>query len=112
MTISGMSASHSEITESVQNRLVVSDSAPYAEVRETPETVCAGESYTYHVSYGQAGDLDLSSVNVSISLPDELSFVSALDGGAYDAVARRVTRAVGTVESQSSGRYLITVMAR
>ena len=62
-------------------------------------TTCVnpGDTITYTICYENKNDYDVHNVMLVDKLPDEESFVSASDGGIYDAVNHTVTWYIGTL---------------
>jgi len=64
-------------------------------------TTCVnpGDTITYTICYENTNDYDVHNVMLVDTLPDEESFVSASDGGIYDAVNHTVTWYIGTLSA-------------
>ena len=62
-------------------------------------TTCVnpGDTITYTICYENINDYDVHNVMLVDTLPDEESFVSASDGGTYNAVSHTVTWYIGTL---------------
>jgi len=62
-------------------------------------TTCVnpGDTITYTICYENKNDYDVHNVMLVDTLPDEESFVSASDGGIYDAVNHTVIWYIGTL---------------
>ena len=56
-----------------------------------------GRTFTYDISYENANPYDVNNVTIVDTLPGELDFVSASDGGVYDSVQHTVTWEIGTL---------------
>jgi uncharacterized repeat protein (TIGR01451 family) len=74
-----------------------------------PASMDRGSSMTYTLYYNDFGDVAASNVVLQATLSTNVDFVSASDGGTYDAVTRRVTWNIGTVPGFPSGRGSRTV---
>jgi uncharacterized repeat protein (TIGR01451 family) len=56
-----------------------------------------GSTFTYDISFENPFAYDVNNVTIFDTLPDELDFVSASDGGVYDPVSHTVTWELGTL---------------
>jgi uncharacterized repeat protein (TIGR01451 family) len=74
-----------------------------------PATVASGDEMTYEISYTNAGPAEASSAVLADVLPQGTEFVSASDGGTYDAGTRTVTWNLGTVNVGFTGTRTLTV---
>ena len=63
----------------------------------TTTCVNPGDTITYTICYENKNDYDAHNVMLVDTLPDEESFVSASDGGTYNAVSHTVTWYIGTL---------------
>ena len=84
---------------------------PVVTLKKTgPATASPGERVTYTVSFRNIGPAPSQRARVVDSLPAQLAFVSASNGGVYNAATRKVTWHVGTIYP-GVGRSL-TLVAR
>lgn len=74
-----------------------------------PATAAAGSLATYRLTYRNAGPADSGEARVTDSLPAGMRFVSASDGGLYDAATRKVTWDLGTVSVGETDSLRLTV---
>ncbi len=74
-----------------------------------PLTVATGSQLTYTFSYINAGPAESTAATLTDVLPDGVDFVSASDGGTYDAASRTVTWSLGTVNVGYTGTRSLTV---
>ncbi|MBA3435729.1 MAG: M36 family metallopeptidase [Chloroflexi bacterium] len=74
-----------------------------------PATTTQGSNLQYTISYTNLGPAPSSSARILDVLPSEVTFVSASNGGSYDAATRRVTWNVGTVPVNGTGTRTLTV---
>ncbi len=74
-----------------------------------PEPVDAGSELTYSVDWTVGGNAYAEDVTIVDTLPQEVAFVSATNGGVYDAGAHTVTWLLGTVTPAATGSYEVTV---
>jgi uncharacterized repeat protein (TIGR01451 family) len=56
-----------------------------------------GSTFAYEISYENPNAYDVNNVTIVDTLPDELAFVSASDGGVYDPILHTVTWDIGTL---------------
>jgi len=77
--------------------------------KSEPDTLYAGESYTYSITVGNYGDHTASNVIIEDLLPSSLQFVSASDGGtfAFGTVSWPMIASIGVDESVT---YTVTVI--
>jgi uncharacterized repeat protein (TIGR01451 family) len=73
-----------------------------------PATATSGSSITYTTTYTNAGPEASSNAVLTDVLPAGLTFVSASNGGTYDAATRTVTWALGTVNVGYTGTRTLT----
>ncbi|HEY2796429.1 MAG TPA: PKD domain-containing protein, partial [Thermoanaerobaculia bacterium] len=69
--------------------------------KSAPATVLAGSNLTYTLRYGNTAAVDATGVTITDTLPAGTTFVSASNGGAFNAGS--VTWNIGTVPAGSSG---------
>ena len=74
-----------------------------------PLSAAPGATVTYELAYSNAGPFAAANARIVDSLPAGVTFVSASDGGRYDADARKVTWTVGRVNAGASGARTVTV---
>ena len=74
-------------------------SPPISLSKDDGVTTCVnpGDTITYTICYENTNDYEVHNVMLVDTLPDEESFVSASDGGIYDAVNHTVTWYIGTL---------------
>jgi len=77
-----------------------------------PATTTQGSNLQYTISYTNLGPAPSSSARILDVLPSEVTFVSASNGGSYDAATRRVTWNVGTVPVNGTGTRTLTVRVK
>ncbi len=68
-----------------------------------PATASRGTTIEYTLTYSNAGPFASSNAKVTDVLPAELNFISATNGGTYNAVTRTVTWNLGTVNVGFTG---------
>jgi len=73
-------------------------------------TVQIGDSITYTLDYANTGGSDATGSLVSDPLPADVTFVSADNGGSYDAATNTVSWALGTIQPGTSGTVSFVVM--
>jgi uncharacterized repeat protein (TIGR01451 family) len=73
-----------------------------------PATARAGASVDYTISYLNLGPQPSANARITDVLPADLLFVSASNGGTYDAGTRKVTWNLGTVPVTFSGSVRLT----
>lgn len=61
--------------------------------------VYIGSTFTYEITYENPNPYDVHNVTIVDTLPGELDFVSASDGGVYDSVLHAVTWNIGTLKA-------------
>lgn len=69
----------------------------------SPAVAGPGDDITYEIRYTNTGDVDLTSVVVSDTLPQLLTFTEASDGGTYDDTTREVRWDVGRIPLGTNG---------
>jgi extracellular elastinolytic metalloproteinase len=77
--------------------------------KDGPETAKPGSTISYNLTYTNAGPAAASNAQIVDTLPAGLTFVSASNGGAYNAATRAVTWSLGTVAATASGVRSVTV---
>jgi uncharacterized repeat protein (TIGR01451 family) len=78
-------------------------------VKTGAETASPGETLTYELTWVNAGPNPAENAVVVDTLPPELAFVAASDGGRYDPAARTVSWRLGTVPVHGTGTRSLTV---
>ena len=78
--------------------------------KKGPATATQGSTITYSITYKNAGPHPASSAKLTDVVPSQLSFVSASNGGGYDAAKSTVTWNLGTVPV--NGTATLTLKAR
>jgi uncharacterized repeat protein (TIGR01451 family) len=78
-------------------------------VKTGPETAEPGETLTYELSWLNAGPAPAENAVVVDTLPPELAFVAASQGGQYDSARRTVTWSLGTLAVNGTGALTLTV---
>ena len=75
--------------------------APRLTIAKSASTVSAnpGDTITYTISYANDSPVNVTSAVISDVLPSGLTFVSASDGGSYNAGNRTITWSVGDIPS-------------
>jgi uncharacterized repeat protein (TIGR01451 family) len=74
-----------------------------------PEPVNAGSDLTYTVNWAVTGNEPAKSATIVDTLPDLVEFVSATDGGVYDAATHTVTWNLGEVMTPDDGSFKVIV---
>ncbi len=69
----------------------------YRVVEDSVSCAYTGDVITYHLDYRNYGSVDAKGVKIVEYVPDDFVFVSATNGGVYDATSHTVTWTVGTV---------------
>jgi uncharacterized repeat protein (TIGR01451 family) len=77
---------------------------------DAPATAVSGSELTYTFSYTNAGPAESTNAQLADALPQDVEFVSATDGGTYDAATRTVTWSLGTVNVGFTGTRSVTVL--
>ena len=65
--------------------------------------VYIGSTFTYEITYQNTNPYDVTNVTILDTLPPELDFISATNGGIYNPVTHTVLWNVGTVPAGASG---------
>ena len=73
-----------------------------------PASATAGSAVNYTISYSNLGPAASSNAMITDVLPTTLSFVSATNGGSYDAASRTVRWGLGTLGVNASGSVSVT----
>jgi uncharacterized repeat protein (TIGR01451 family) len=84
------------------------DDPVVALVKTGPETASPGETLTYELTWANGGPNPAENAVVVDALPPELAFVSASDGGRFDAARRTVTWTLGTLPVHDTGTLSLT----
>jgi len=74
-----------------------------------PTTATEGSTFRYTLGYTNLGPEPSASAKITDVLPAGVTFVSASDGGTYNAAARTVTWNLGTVPLNFTGSRTLTV---
>jgi len=77
-------------------------------------TTCVnpGDTITYTICYKNTNKYAVHNVMLVDTLPDEESFVSASDGGTYNAVSHTVTWHIGTLPAGAQGCVTLNVTVK
>ncbi|MCR9276614.1 MAG: hypothetical protein NXH85_01475 [Pseudomonadaceae bacterium] len=86
---------------------VVDDHSLDLTLSSSQSPVSADEQFSYRVSWGNVTASNLSSVELELELPSNVSFVSASDGGVHSGGV--VTWTLNSVASGEVGRFEVTV---
>ncbi len=73
-----------------------------------PATASSGTNITYAMTYTNAGPAAASNAKITDVLPAGLTFVSASNGGSYNAANRTVTWNLGTINVGYTGNVSLT----
>ncbi len=91
----------------------------YKSLKDGKTTCYPGENVTYILSYRNYGSDDANSVVISEQIPDGFDFVSAENGGSYDAATNTITFKIakiaarkGDVIGESAGSVSYTIKAK
>jgi uncharacterized repeat protein (TIGR01451 family) len=83
---------------------------PVVVLRKTTSThVMPGNRLHYNITYTNGGPADSQGARITDYLPANVTFVSATDGGAFDAGTRTVTWDLGTVPLNATGSVDLVV---
>ena len=74
-----------------------------------PASMDRGNPMTYTMYYDNFGDTPASNAVLSVTLPSNVNFVTASDGGTYDSSTATVTWSLGSVPAFPTGRGSETV---
>lgn len=77
-----------------------------------PATVAPGSNLDYNLSYTNLGPFESSNARITVVLPAELDFVSAMNGGIYNAATRTVTWNLGTINVNFTGTIRLTARVK
>jgi len=78
--------------------------------KSEPNCYCPGETLTYDICYdNNDNDFDVHGVTITDHLPAEVSFLSATDGGIYDASTHSVTWELPDLEANDPNIYCVHV---
>jgi extracellular elastinolytic metalloproteinase len=77
-----------------------------------PVTAAPGSEITYTIKYANIGPADAEEAKIIDALPGQLVFVSASDGGSYDASQNAVKWNLGSVASGLKGQVTVTARLR
>lgn len=80
--------------------------------KNAPASMDHGNTMTYTLYYNNFGDTIASNVILEDTLPSNVEFVSASDGGTYNSATRKVTWNIGSVPVFPSGRGSRNVTVR
>ncbi len=78
----------------------------------SPNAVEAGAELVYTINYSVSGREPAPNVVLRDMLPSQVEFVSASDGGVYDAALRVVTWNLGNLDPGASGSVTLTVRVK
>jgi extracellular elastinolytic metalloproteinase len=92
---------------------VVNGADPAVALSKTgPLTAAPGSEITYTINYANIGPAAAEEAKIIDGLPGQLVFVSASDGGTYDASQRAVKWNLGSVASGLKGEVTVTARLR
>ncbi|MBO4331980.1 MAG: hypothetical protein J5875_02320, partial [Paludibacteraceae bacterium] len=74
----------------------------YRSLQDSMSLAYVGDNVKYYLDYRNFGSVDAKDVVIVENVPDEFIFVSATDGGKYDAATHTVTWNIGTVAGVKS----------
>ncbi|MBW6516875.1 MAG: cadherin-like domain-containing protein, partial [ANME-2 cluster archaeon] len=77
--------------------------------KQAPASKDHGSSMTYNLYYHNFGDTQAQNVVLEDTLPEELEFISASNGGTYDPITRKVIWNIGTVAPLGHDYRTVTV---
>ncbi|MCZ6692102.1 MAG: hypothetical protein O7H41_21155 [Planctomycetota bacterium] len=105
------SSSTSVVTRTVENTGSIdsNESVPESSNTTTDMGVISATQITYVLSYSNSGNADATGVTISDTLPADTKFVSADNGGVYDANTNTVTWSIGTVGVGGNGTVTLVV---
>lgn len=104
------SSSVSQVTRTVENTgSIQSDQTAEQSSNTTSDSVVAASQLTYTLTYTNSGDANASGVVIMDVLPANTKFVSASDGGTYDAGTNTVTWNIGVVGWGATGSVTLVV---
>jgi len=93
-----------DTTTEVESSLIVD-----LEKTDSVDPVLAGSELTYTLAWTVSGNAPIDNVILTDVLPEDLTFVSASNGGGYDANTRTVTWNLGPQAPGANGSETITV---
>ena len=77
-----------------------------------PAAAKRGSTVTFEISYRNAGPAASQNAKITDKLPSQLVFVSASNGGSYNATTGTVTWSLGSVSAGSSGSVILKAKVR
>lgn len=80
----------------------------YRVVKDSVSCAYTGDLLTYHLDYRNYGSVDAKDVKIVENVPDDFIFVSATNGGVYNAATHTVTWNIGTVPGFQTGGLDVT----
>ncbi len=80
----------------------------YRVVEDSVSCAYTGDVITYHLDYRNYGSVDAKDVKIVENVPDDFIFVSATNGGVYNAATHTVTWNIGTVPGFQTGGLDVT----
>lgn len=80
--------------------------------KNAPASMDHGNTMIYTLYFNNFGGMKASNVVLQDTLPSNVEFISASDGGTYNSATRNVTWSVGSVAAFPSGRGTRTVTVR
>lgn len=75
----------------------------YRSIEDSLSYAYTGDSFTYYLDYRNYGSVDASGTTIVEHVPEDFIFVSAANGGVYDASSHTVTWNIGTVPGFKTG---------
>ncbi len=105
-------ATSSEGIQVRADRTLIFDATPLFALDVAPETgpAVAGDEFHYTVSYGNIGDITPQASNLTFVLPPATSFVSATDGGEFDAADGSVTWDLSPLSPDAGGQVELVLL--
>ncbi|MCQ2605697.1 MAG: glycosyl hydrolase family 8 [Bacteroidales bacterium] len=80
----------------------------YRSIEDSLSFAYTGDEFTYFLDYRNYGSVDGKDVKIVEHVPDDFIFVSAANGGVYDAASHTVTWNIGTVPGVKTGSIDVT----
>ena len=80
----------------------------YRSIKDSLSFAYTGDEFTYFLDYRNYGSVDAKDVKIVEHVPDDFIFVSAANGGVYDATSHTVTWNIGTVPGFQSDALDVT----
>ncbi|MCQ2191778.1 MAG: glycosyl hydrolase family 8 [Paludibacteraceae bacterium] len=74
----------------------------YRSLKDSMSLAYVGDNVKYYLDYRNFGSVDAKDVKIVENVPEDFIFVSATDGGEYDAATHTVTWKIGTVAGVKS----------